>query len=203
MKTIRLYGHLGARFGRVFRLDVASPAEALRALLMQLPGFRDAILASEGAGGYRVLAGGAARDLDTLRDPCGERESIRIVPVLCGAGRKGIGQILLGAALVAFGVWTGGASLTFGAAWKAGGMQLAGYFATSVGMSLVMGGVAQMLAGTPNTAGTSVERPENKPSYAFDGPVNTAAQGNPVPICYGRAIVGSQVVSAGMSVEQI
>lgn len=52
MKTVRLYGHLGVRFGRVFRLDVASPAEAVRALLLQLPGFRDAILSSEGAGGY-------------------------------------------------------------------------------------------------------------------------------------------------------
>ncbi|MEW6292480.1 MAG: tail assembly protein [Pseudomonadota bacterium] len=203
MKTIRLYGHLGARFGRVFRLDVASPAEAMRALLMQLPGFRDAVLASEGAGGYRVIAGGAPRDMDTMLDPCGERESIRVVPVMCGAGKKGVGQILLGAALIGFGLMTNGASLAFDAAWKAGGMRLAGYFAANIGMSLVMGGVAQMLAGTPNTSGTSVERPENKPSYAFDGPVNTAAQGNPVPICYGRAIVGSQVVSAGMSVEQI
>lgn len=203
MKTIRLYGHLGARFGRVFRLDVASPAEAVRALLMQLPGFRDALLASEGAGGYRVIAGRAARDTDTLRDPCGERESIRVVPVLCGAGKKGIGQILLGAALVAFGVWTGGAGMSFSAAWAKGGLEFAGMLAANVGMSLVMGGVAQMLAGAPSNSGTSVERPENRPSYAFDGPVNTAAQGNPVPICYGRAIVGSQVISAGMSVEQI
>ncbi|MDP2808633.1 MAG: tail assembly protein [Rhodocyclaceae bacterium] len=203
MKTIRLYGHLGVRFGRVFRLDVASPAEAVRALLMQLPGFRDALLASEGAGGYRVVAGGAARDMDTMADPCGARESIRIVPVLCGAGKKGIGQILLGAALIGFGIWTGGANLAFGAAWKAGGMQLAGYFATSIGMSLVMGGISQMLVGTPSTVDASVERPENKPSYAFDGAVNTAAQGNPVPVCYGRMIVGSQVISAGMSVEQI
>lgn len=203
MKTIRLYGHLGARFGRVYRLDVASPAEAIRALLMQLPGFRAALLSSEGAGGYRVIAGRLARDRETMRDPCGERESIRIVPVQCGAGKKGLGQILLGAALIGFGIWTGGASLAFGAAWKAGGMQLAAYFATSIGVSLALGGVSQMLVGSPGTADTSVERPENKPSYAFDGAVNTAAQGNPVPVCYGRLIVGSQVVSAGMSVEQI
>lgn len=203
MKTIRLYGHLGARFGRVFRLDVGSPAEAIRALLLQLPGFRAAVLSSAGAGGYRVIAGNAPRDRDTMRDPCGERESIRIVPVMCGAGKKGIGHILLGVAMVAFGVMTGGASMAFGAAWKAGGMQLAGYFASSIGMSLALGGVSQMLAGTPNTADASVERPENRPSYAFDGAVNTAAQGNPVPVCYGRLIVGSQAVSAGMSVEQI
>lgn len=201
MKTIRLYGHLGATFGRVFRLDVASPAEAVRALLLQLPGFRDAVLSSEGAGGYRVFAGSDNRDLDTMCHPCSDRESIKIIPVVCGAG-KSLGQIILGAALIGFGIWTGGASLAFSAAWSAGGMQLAGYFATSIGVSLVLGGISQMLVGTP-TAPSSVERPDNKPSYAFDGAVNTAAQGNPVSVCYGQLIVGSQVGSAGMSVEQI
>ena len=58
-----------------------------------------------------------------------------------------------------------------------------------------------MLAPQPKTPGAP-ERPENRPSYAFDGPVNTAAQGNPVPVCYGRLIVGSQVVSAGMMAEE-
>jgi predicted phage tail protein len=49
----------------------------------------------------------------------------------------------------------------------------------------------------------NIDRPANKPSYAFDGAVNTAAQGNPVPICYGRLIVGSQVVSAGLVTEPL
>jgi predicted phage tail protein len=58
-----------------------------------------------------------------------------------------------------------------------------------------------MLAPQPKTPGTP-DRPENKPSYVFDGPINTAAQGNPVPVCYGRLIVGSQVISAGMVAEE-
>lgn len=32
LRTIRLYGLLGARFGRKFRLAVSNPAEAVRAL---------------------------------------------------------------------------------------------------------------------------------------------------------------------------
>ena len=35
MREIRLYGHLGSRFGRVFQLDVTSPAEAVHALAIQ------------------------------------------------------------------------------------------------------------------------------------------------------------------------
>ena len=40
MKTIRLYGELGKRFGREFKLDVQSPAEAVRALRVIVPGFQ-------------------------------------------------------------------------------------------------------------------------------------------------------------------
>jgi len=39
LRTIRLYGPLGTRFGREFRLAVDSPAEAVRALCVLLPGF--------------------------------------------------------------------------------------------------------------------------------------------------------------------
>jgi len=71
----------------------------------------------------------------------------------------------------------------------------------SIGSNLLFSGVSQALTSTPKQQ--SVEAPSNKPSYAFDGAVNTAAQGNPVPVCYGRLIVGSQVISAGLTVEQI
>jgi predicted phage tail protein len=197
MLTVLLYGHLGRRFGRRHRYDVRSPAEAVRALCATIPGFR-VYLAEHSAPGYRVLVGKDARDLDTLAMPA--NEAIKIVPVTAGAG-KGLGSVILGAALIGFGVMTGGAGLGLGAAWEAGGTVFAGYLAANIGLSLVLGGVAQMLAPQPKTPGTS-DRPENKPSYAFDGAVNTAAQGNPVPVCYGRLIVGSQVISAGMVAEE-
>lgn len=197
MKEVRLYGHLAKRFGRVHRYDVRSPAEAVRALCATLPGFRQHVIAHSKPG-YRVLDGKSTRDLETLALPADG--VIKIVPVTAGAGRA-VGSIILGVALVAVGVMTGGAGLALGAAWAAGGAAFAGALAFNVGMSLILGGVAQMLAPQPKTPGAP-ERPENKPSYAFDGPVNTAAQGNPVPVCYGRLIVGSQVISAGMSTEE-
>jgi predicted phage tail protein len=200
MITILLYGHLGRRFGRVHRRAVASAGEAVRALCATLPGFRKALV---DGGAYRVLEGGrAALAADQLGAPLSARNSLRIVPVVAGAGR-GLGSILLGAAMIGFGIWTGGASLSLGAAWSAGGMVTAGYFATSIGTSLLLGGISQALTSTPSTSNQSVEAVSNRPSYAFDGAVNTAAQGNPVPVCYGQLIVGSQVISAGLSVEQI
>ena len=44
--------------------------------------------------------------------------------------------------------------------------------------SMAVGGVVQMLS--PQVSGLRMrQEPDNKPSYAFGGPVNTTASGNP------------------------
>lgn len=199
MMTLLLYGHLGRRFGRVHRRAVRTAAEAVRALAATLPGFRRALI---DGGAYRVLSGGReALPREALADPLPSGRTLRLVPVVAGAGR-GFGKIVIGAALIAAAFYTGGASLSMSAAWAAGGTTLAGYFAGQIGVSLVLSGLSQSLSKTPENR-QAPDAPNNLPSYAFDGAVNTAAQGNPVPVCYGRLMVGSQVVSAGLVVEQI
>jgi predicted phage tail protein len=190
---VLLYGHLGKRFGHRHEYDVRSPAEAVRALSVTLEGFR-AYLIEHSSPGYRVLVGNTPRTLETIAYPADA--AIKIVPVTAGAG--GVKSVILGAALIGVGILTGGAGLTFSSAWAAGGVTFAGYLSTTVGMALTIGGVVQMLAPQPKAQ----DPVENKPSYVFDGPVNTTAQGNPVPVCYGRLIVGSHVISAGMFAEE-
>lgn len=196
MMTILLYGALGRQFGKIHRFAVRSPGEAIRALSVNFPGFRRALI---DGGAYRVLRGGrAALGVDDLRAPQSARESLRIVPVVQGA--RGLGQLILGAALfmaigpvgefMAFNMEAGAAMTSF----VTGGMK-------AIGVSLMLSGVSSMLFSPVKTKST--ERPENQPSYAFDGPVNTSTQGNPVPVCYGRAVVGSQVISAGLSVDPL
>jgi predicted phage tail protein len=202
MMIIMLYGFLGRQFGRVHHYDVHNPAEAIRALSVTLPDFRKTF--TDG-GHYRVvLAGQQELCLDQLTDPSSQRETLRIVPTISGAG-GGFGQILLGAAIIAAAFYTGGASLA------ASGFGISttfiGGLALSFGASLILGGVSQLLfkpKQVPDgTAGTA-DKPNNKPSFTFSGAVNTAAQGNPVPLLYGGPlIVGSQVISAGLAAEQI
>ena len=43
--------------------------------------------------------------------------------------------------------------------------------------------------------GNESEKAEN---YLFSGPINTVKQGQPIPLVYGRAIVGSKTVSASI-----
>lgn len=193
LREVRLYGRLGARFGRFHRLAVRSASEAIRALCVLLPGFERELADSEAHGvRFACFVGNRNIGEDDMRDPVGG-DAIRIAPVLAGAKRAGLFQTILGAVLVAAAVvYTGGVG-----AFSAGG--LVGTTAM-LGASLMLGGIVQMLS--PQQKGLSAaDSPQNGASYNFNGPVNTSAQGNPVPLLYGRMIVGSAVISAGIFAE--
>lgn len=198
LRTIKLYGTLGARFGRVHTLAVNSAAEACRALGVLFPGFEQFMIDSKDKGiAFAVFHGKRNIGKEELNDPPG-RSEIRIAPVIQGCKRAGLVQTVVGVALIAAATFYSagtaagaGAGLFGGGVWGVVG---------SIGISLSLGGVAQMIAGTPKGLG-SQDSADNRPSYSFNGPVNTQAQGNPVPLGYGRLIVGSAVVSAGIYAE--
>tara|TARA_R110002124_G_scaffold87322_1_gene224853 strand:+ start:3168 stop:3761 length:594 start_codon:yes stop_codon:yes gene_type:complete len=197
MKTIMLYGPMGARFGRVHRYSVSSPAEAIKALSATLEGFKQAFI--EG-GHYRILVGGKESvNIDESAYPTSDRETIRVIPVVAGA--EGLGKVVLGGALIFL---SGGLAFGAGAGslLGAGGGSVLASTVSQIGVSLAIGGVSQMLF-SPQLNDSSAERPENKPSFIFNGAVNTTRQGNPVPVCYGRMIVGSQIISAGLTVAEV
>lgn len=198
MHVILLYGQLGQQFGRVHRYEVQSPAEAVRALCATVKGFKQYVIDN---GSYRVLlAGKESIDEKNIYHPVSEKESIRIVPVI--AGSSGFGRVLAGAALIGLSLAFPAASATFTFGTFSSSISLAS-LAMSVGTSLVLSGVAQMLFSPQTSNQSEAERPENRPSFFFNGAVNTTRQGNAVPVCYGSMIVGSQVISQGLSVEQI
>lgn len=204
IRVVRLYGTLGARFGRVHRLVVNSAAEAVRALSVQLPGFEQFFYDAKDRGVvFAVFHGRRNIGQDELGHPPGRAE-IRIAPVIAGSKRSGGLQTVIGVALIAVasyfsgGLAATGSGALFGSAGYAGGAAWAAVGA--VGISLALSGVAQMSAKVPKGLGTG-DSADNSPSYSFNGPVNTQAQGNPVPLLYGRMIVGSAVLSAGIYAE--
>ena len=84
LRTVRLYGRLGAKFGRIHRLAVSSCAEAAQALAVLLPGFEAHILASKDQGvGYACFLGKRNLAADRLGDPAGA-DDIRIAPITQG-----------------------------------------------------------------------------------------------------------------------
>lgn len=207
MKTVILHGHL-RKFGTKFKLDVKTPAEAVRALCVLCKGFRQHV-EKHSESGYRILVGKQERDIGELHFKTSQ-DVIRIVPIVTGA--SAVGRIIVGAAIIAV-AWqlapvvstysSAGVLEGTSAAW---GMAAAGSITyggiATFGAALVLGGVAEMLFAQKVSTGTT-ESADNKPSYTFSGAVNTIGQGNPISILYGRLEVGSQVISSGISTEQI
>lgn len=186
LRTIRLYGQLGAKFGRVhrFALDGNTVGEAMQALSSQLAGFRAFMMNAKDRGlTFAVFAGKRNLSETELNNPIGS-EDIRVAPVLIGSKSGGIFQTILGIVLIvadSYFFHTG--------------------YLTNLGIGMVAGGVVQMLSPQPKGVSKG-DSPNNAPSYVFNGAVNTQAQGNPVPAFYGRMRVGSAVVSAGVDAEE-
>jgi Phage-related protein, tail component len=197
VRTIRLYGILGATFGREYRLSVVSPKEAIRALSVIVPGFERFMNTSKQRGlTYAVFSGKRNLCDDELSMDKGG-EDIRIAPVIIGSKRAGVFQTILGVALIAVAAFfTGGAAIGIGGTAFAGGWGAV----AGIGASMAIGGIAQMLS--PQTSGlASKQSADNQASYAFGGVTNTTAQGNPNPVFYGKRRIGGAVISGGIYVE--
>lgn len=194
MATIELYGLLAKTFGKTHQRLVRTKAEAIHALCKTITNFERFLNNSKLRGlTYAVFVGKRNIGFDDLGYPVTE-EVIKIVPVTIGSKRAGALQTILGAVLVVAGVVVGVL-----AGWTGiGGAVAAGMI--KVGAALAIGGVIQMLS--PQTGGlASKQDADNQASYAFGGVTNTAAQGYPVPLLYGKRRIGGAIISAGIYVE--
>jgi predicted phage tail protein len=213
IRDIYLHGAPGREFGRHFRLHVASPAEAVRALLTLRPGLRPLLR----RGYWRVVVGSPhlvnAIELQQLGMRAGH-QPIHIVPAAGAAGGGGgIGKAVAGVALIGAAVITGGLAAgpevgllgAMGASTGFLGMTYGGI--ALAGASMVLGGISSLLtqppAQTQATQATSMAPPGNSPSFLFNGVTNNSQQGGPVPLVFGTHLVGSVVVSAGIEAEDI
>lgn len=184
MTNVLLYGKL-RQFGRSFRLSVRSPAEAIKALCIQVPGF-ERFIANSKAQGLEFAIFRGDRNLEEKELGFGGTGDIRIAPVIIGSKRAGLLQTIIGIAIVALAWWNP-------LGWSAA-------TALAIGMgggSMAVGGVIQMLS--PQAQGLTMSgSPENLPSYAFGSAKNTTASGNPVPICIGERRWGGAIISASI-----
>lgn len=189
LKTVKLLGAAGRKFGREFRLVVKSPAEAVRALMALLPEFKGWILAQHERGvAWRVVTDDSAGvDADELDRETGV-EVIVLAPVLQGAG--GVGKIILGVLLVAVAIFVPAA--TFGLTSMLG--------VGLVGGSLILSGIADLITPTPQlsgpkannpVSGTEAARADDLQSNLFSRNQGTAGQGECVPLLYGQRRVSS------------
>lgn len=187
--NIRLYGKLGARFGRLHRMAVDTPAEAVKALCVMVDGFQEYLTNAKNEGMvFSVFRG--RKNIAEGDLTIGGDQDIRIAPIVEGAKKAGLFQVILGVSLVAAAAFLPGISIA------------ASDVIFQIGAATTLGGVIQLLS--PQTNGlVSRQDADNKPSYAFGGAVNSTAMGNPIAVLYGQREIGGNVISAGILAEDV
>lgn len=196
--TVELGGVLGKHFGKVHRVAANTVRRAVSIIDCNRPGLVTWMKANaKKYQKYHIRVerqDGAIYDMSESEfqmDNNGTMKSIRITPIYRGSGQKIVGAVQVVVGVILMVVAVASSSVT-------GGASLAMF---SAGFAMAFGGVAALLSKQPSNKLSSVD---NKDSYYFDGPQNTVSQGNPVPLIYGDEIlVGSQIVSVKMSVEQL
>ena len=202
LRKVKLYGQLAEFVGhKEFEVKVDNVAQAVSFLIHNFEGL-EAYMSPKY---YQVKVGDDDIGTDELAYPIGQQD-IHFVPVIAGAGRGGLGKILLGALLITGAVMAGGG---FGALFSETGLTYAtktgaflGKFAMNLGIGLTIMGVSELLFPLPEPQKFSSEE-DPQLSFSFSGVQNTSRAGTPVPIVYGEIITGSVVISAAVDTNQV
>ena len=215
MRDVFLHGNLGEKFGRQHRLEVNSVSGLCWALETQQGGFFKALK----QGTYQIYRGEM-----TPGNTLSETElpmiffgdtPFHMIPAIEGSGSggsgKAVGAVVLGIVIIATaGAGAAGALGASGAmfgtsAAVAAGTSFASWGSLALfGGVLALSGVSQLMAATPKVDDySSRDKADEQKSFLFNGPVNTIEQGTVLPIVFGRHMIGSTVISAGIRTARI
>ena len=210
MVNIQLHGNLFTEMKSKYRLAVTSVGEAVHAInTITKQRFYKQLLENDKKGiKYEVLIN-KRKCLFEKKPDCGNLETIKnseltqdihnlqdidIVPVIEGADSD-IGLIIVGAVLIIAGAILINPTLA-GFGFKAMGTFGAGLVFAGIG--LVAAGVINLLSTPPRL--DDFQNTGRKGSYLFNGVQNTVGEGGPVPVLYGRLLVGSQTILVNQNI---
>lgn len=181
MITITMCGELADIFIGAIAVDVSSVAEVIAALRANFPSFLSYLYkATERGVNYQIKVGHQEIDETQLLNPISDRVlSIRIIPVIAGAGT--IGKIIGGIALIGLGL---------------SGIGFLGLGATQLvllGGAMLLGGISSLFGRVKTPTD---DEANGKKSLVFGGPSTTQQEGGRVPIAYGVVLCGLYVVNA-------
>ena len=171
MTTIRLHGILGKEYEKVFSMKIDNPSSVLSAIDCNRSGFIKRVIELQKQGlAYDIIVDKTRATRPEDLNNAKVPETIDLVPVIVGSGPF--------ATLFTF---------MFGG----------GFMGSLVG-GLAFSAISYALAPKPEVQGVEATAQASRSSFVFGSPLNTASQGTPVPVGYGRLKVGSKVVQASV-----
>lgn len=191
MRTLWLHGRLAEMFGKSFSMQVKTPGQAFRLLDANLKG---AFFRAIREGSYYVYCEKGGKEIPLPLSELGMSMAgdFHVVPELVGSSGSGttnvgLAFLILGVGLIVAGTFTAGATTPVGVAM------------ISYGIGFSITGAALLLMRLPKDdivdSNTDINE---RASFAFNGPINTAKEGGPVPLVYGQMLVGSVLLSGSV-----
>ena len=171
MTTIRLHGILGQEYKNVFSMKIGNPSSVLSAIDCNRSGFIKRVIELQKQGfAYDIIVNKTRATKPENIDSIKNPETIDLVPVIVGSGPFGsIFSFMFGGSLMG-----------------------------SIVGSLAFSAISYALSPKPEVQGVEATAQASTSSFVFGSPLNTASQGVPVPIGYGRLKVGSKVIQASI-----
>ena len=199
-RTVTLKGELGKLYGETHRVMCRTPGEALAIIRANHPGLTQYLIQAGQVGiGFSCRVGGKVASLARLECGLAASQPLEITPVPMGQGDgKGVLQIIGGIALIALSFFIPGSTPTavgmLGSGFGAGG---AAGFAATLGLSLTLGGVAQLIS--PTVSFDQQDSAARRESYLFQGPGQRTVNGAVKNVIYGTVHTSHDTVSLGVS----
>jgi len=195
MRKVYLEGEIADKFGSEFDMDVSTFGEALNCFELNFEEFRQYMWSCHERGIGFICSVGEEYIEDEnkllLEHPKGSF-TIQAVPA---GSKKAITKIIVAVILIIIGIKTMGAGLAAGTGLgtvTASGLtygQIIGMTLVSMGVSLGLAGIQQMMAPDP-----SVDSQQDE-SYLFQGANQNIIEGDPVPILYGKLRIPGRPIS--------
>ena len=194
LRKVYLEGEIADKFGSEFDMDVSNFGEALNCFELNFEEFREYMWSCHERGiGFICSVGDEYIDDENkllLEHPKGSF-TIQAIPV---GSKKAITKIIVAVVLIYIGFQLmqipGGAG--FLGTTTASGVtygQIVGMTLISMGVSLGLAGIQQMMAPDP-----SVDSQQDE-SYLFQGAQHNIIEGDPVPVLYGKLRIPGRPIS--------
>ena len=169
MTIVNIHGILAREFGNSFILSLPNPKDVLEAIDCNKQGFLQRLVELQREGlCYDIIIDKTRITNGPDMDHMLNPTTIDLVPAITGAGPF--------APAIAF--------------------LASGTFLANMANFAIMSAISYALAPKPENEALEIQAGGSKSSLIFSNTANLASQGTPVPIGYGRLMVGSQVIQA-------
>ena len=182
-RDVYLHGEL-AKFGNHWSISAPKIADAIKLIGCQTQGFKKYLIEAAEAGLELAMTVDNKRIEDPLEFGLDNINGDMHIALMPSGSKRGWGRLILGAILTYLAWYFGGPRVGL----KVGEMTMGYAMLMGIGVNLMLMGITELTTKPP-------KHNKDEETGLFNGPENTLVQGTPVPVAYGKLLIGGKPIS--------